>query len=224
MSPLNYHEAHLWSTSLTLTPEDEQIKFLQLSHDEQIRAQRLHFPIHKTRFIAAHSALREIAGRYLQQAPKSIQFAYNDFKKPFLKDYPSLQFNLSHSADRALIAFTKDNPVGVDIELMKELFTSEIITRYCHSDEIAFFNGLPNHEKCAAFFQLWTRKEALIKAVGQGLKIPLNSFAVSLVPCIEKVTIENHPWIVQPVAVNVPFCASIATATAIQSIQYFNFP
>lgn len=224
MPILNYHEVHIWSTDLTLNPDAENIKFLQLNEEEQKRALQFKLPLHKTRFIAAHAALRSILSRYLNQTPETVSFAHNAFKKPFLNDHPEVTFNLSHSHNIALIALTRDNEVGVDVEMISDKFNPKLVERYFHPEEIAQFDHLSGNDKATAFFQLWTRKEALLKAAGTGLHTPLNQFNVSLSGGSETILLDKKHWHLQSLTLKLPYLASLATANPVESIQYYDYP
>jgi 4'-phosphopantetheinyl transferase len=104
--------------------------------------------------------------------------------KPFLADQnPALQFNLSDSGDLALIGFARGCDLGVDIEFVKRMADTEMIaSRFFSPEECSDLLGLAEEERTAAFFRCWTRKEAYLKALGDGLAAPLDSFQVTLRP------------------------------------------
>src|SRR5260363_377522 len=145
-----------------------------LDNDEKAKANRFHFNIHRHRFIAARGILRCLAGQLLGQPPNALQFSYTSYGKPILKEYPRLQFNLSHSHDRAIYAFTLDMAIGVDIEYQNSQCDVESIAkRFFTAREFNALQTLPGPEKIATFFKLWVRKEAVLKALGYGLSWPL---------------------------------------------------
>ena len=153
-----------------------------LSSDERTRAAKFRFDIHRRRFVAARSALREVLGRYLEQAPDSIRFAYGKQGKPFLES-GGIGFNVSHSGGFALIAVTSGVEVGVDIERINPERSDEpIARRFFAREEADRLAALPPEERVPSFFRCWTRKEAYIKAVGGGLSVGLSSFTVSFAP------------------------------------------
>ena len=127
--------------------------------------------------------LRDLLGRYLQTQPGQIRFVYNAFGKPDLSpEFANrLKFNLSHSAGFALIAIATASNVGVDLEYIQaQSDYTDIARRFFSAAEVDYLNALPNHLYTEAFFSCWTKKEAYIKACGEGLAIPLNSFSVPL--------------------------------------------
>lgn len=177
-------EVHVWRTSLDRDGAEVERLWAALAPDERERAQRFHFERDRRRFVVARGVLREILGRCLGLAPARIRFAYNKYGKPsLLEDAGGLRFNVSHSEEAALYACTLGREVGVDIELLRDDFASfEIAERFFSRAEVHSLGSLPPHLRTEGFFNCWTRKEAYIKALGEGLSHPLDSFSVSLAP------------------------------------------
>jgi 4'-phosphopantetheinyl transferase len=154
-----------------------------LSADESARAARFAFPHLREAFTLARGALRILLGRAEGAAPEDVRFSYGAKGKPELTPRSRVQFNASHSADLALIAITLDREIGVDVEQVRPMRDlAGIAARFFSAGETAQLNSLPQDQREAAFFRCWTRKEAYIKAIGDGLSVPLDSFAVSLRP------------------------------------------
>ena len=160
-----------------------------LSADEQDRADRFHFESDRQHFIVTRGCLREMLARYLDigVGAQTIQLSYASHGKPELATSYSqplpLKFNLAHSGDLALYAFTRVREIGVDLEQMRPDFTGdEIARRFFSSNEVVRLTGLPASVRHEAFFNCWTRKEAFIKAKGIGLSLPLDQFDVTLAP------------------------------------------
>ena len=130
--------------------------------------------------------LRKILGRYLEIAPEKLIFSYGSHGKPKIENSP-FNFNLSNSGDLALCAIAYEKEIGIDIEyLLRELKDAEAIAkRFFSSKESAEFLSLPLEERQLAFFRCWTRKEAYIKAIGDGLSYSLSNFDVTLTPNTE---------------------------------------
>lgn len=130
--------------------------------------------------------MREILGRYAGFAAKDLRFSYGSKGKPELAGGPKesgIKFNLSHSSELALLAVTQGLTVGVDIEWLKPDFaTDDIAERFFSAIEVQTLQSLPASQRAEAFFSCWTRKEAYIKALGDGLSVPLESFAVAFAP------------------------------------------
>lgn len=173
---------HVWQLPLQVDSERSQFLASLLSTDEKQRAQRFHFDKHRYRFIAAHGQLRLILGEYLNCSAQALKFIENAFGKPFL-DHKPLFFNLSHSHELALLAVNARFDLGVDIEWKgREIDYLQIGQRFFSENEYKELASLPDHLQHEGFFNCWTRKEAYIKAVGEGMRIPLGQFEVSLKP------------------------------------------
>jgi 4'-phosphopantetheinyl transferase len=183
---LSRAEVHVWRAALD--PAASCVEQLQrtLSADELHRAARFRFPRDRRRFIVGRGALRDILGRYLGVPPCALGFRYNAYGKPALADVTAeggLCFNVSHSHELALFAVTCGREVGVDIEYLRQEIACETIAEHFFSArERASLLALPTEVKPQAFFNCWTRKEAYIKAHGEGLSLPLDQFDVSLAP------------------------------------------
>jgi 4'-phosphopantetheinyl transferase len=182
---LSPRDLHIWIIRL-----DQPLAFTRqlsgyLSADEQGRANRFVFPRDRRRFCVARGMLRSLLGFYLGMPPTRVQFKYGAQGKPALAPAPAerLRFNLSHSHERAVYAFAYDREVGVDLEYLRWVDDLEQIAERNFSPwEGMALRALPASEKQAAFFYCWTRKEAYLKALGDGLARPLDQFDVSLAP------------------------------------------
>jgi 4'-phosphopantetheinyl transferase len=173
---------HVWRATLDPPPGRLDVLAGYLSPDEHVRAGRFHFPRDRRRFLAARGTLREILGAYLDRPPATLAVAYGAQGKPALDppDAAGLDFNLSHTADVALVALARGRPVGVDVEARRELTDMmAVAARVMTREELDAFEALPPGARAAAFFALWTRKEAYMKAVGAGFSLPPEGFAVS---------------------------------------------
>jgi 4'-phosphopantetheinyl transferase len=182
---LEEQEVHVWRASLDAFPEAGALA-AGLSADEQQRAGRFRVPQVRSRFIAARSILRNILGRYLECAPSLLRFHYREHGKPFLAPNSfrdDLRFNLSHSHGLALYAVSRAREVGIDLERIRsDREHQRLAERFFSPREAAALRDLAPEDRIDAFFQCWTRKEAYLKARGEGLAIPLASFSVSLAP------------------------------------------
>lgn len=216
------NEIQIWSLSLILTPEQEKEQFVLLSKDERLRAQRFHFPIHKQKYIAARAALRQILSKYLDMPAQDIVFTYTEHKKPYLSSpHPlPLQFNLSHSHDIAIIACTLDYDLGIDIEKVESVYKEDVAKRFFSPQENEALGQLEGVERIQGFYRLWARKEAVIKAIGKGLFIPLQTFSVSIQDSEETITLENENWTLIPLIIHEDYQAALATNQPIKKISY----
>ena len=185
-APLGGDEVHVWRAQLDVAAPRLQSLWQTLSLDEQTRARRFHFRKDHDSFVVARGLLRLILGRYLSAEPDRLRFRYSQYGKPALAgefDEAALCFNLSHSDRLALYAVTRARRVGVDLERISPDFANEqIAEQFFAGGEVAALRALPADVQPEAFFNCWTRKEAFIKARGEGLSLPLDEFEVSLVP------------------------------------------
>lgn len=175
-------DVHVWRVALD--PPARVVAALAdaLSDDERGRAARFHFDRDRIAFTVARGALRALAGRYLAEPPARVAFGYRERGKPYLTASGGLRFNVSHSGQRALVCFARDREVGVDIELRRELADLQGLARTAFSPvEYAALCRLPEAVHHDAFYTCWSRKEAFIKATGEGM-VQLTAFDVSLEP------------------------------------------
>jgi 4'-phosphopantetheinyl transferase len=174
-------QTHVWLIPLPDSEEHASRLSQIISRPEADRAARFVFERHRARYIVAHAALRDILAPYTGQDSAALAFGVEPKGKPFLADHPRVRFNLSHSRNFAMVAVALDREVGVDIERIRpERSTGGIAARFFASAEVQALDATPDHDRVAAFFACWSRKEAYIKARGEGLGIPLDSFVVSL--------------------------------------------
>jgi 4'-phosphopantetheinyl transferase len=182
--PLN--EVHVWWADLN--PEPTVLDRLEatLALDERARAARFHFPEHRNRFVARRGLLREILARYLCREPRQLRFAAGSYGKPFLLNGcgpHEVHFNLAHSQDVAFYVIARDREVGIDVERINPDCVDQQVAELVLSRwEYSALRALPADLQVEAFFNCWTRKEAYVKARGEGLLASLSSFDVSLTP------------------------------------------
>jgi 4'-phosphopantetheinyl transferase len=214
-------EIHIWFAVLG-QPVSGVHRYIQtLSIEERIRAEHFHSERDRKNFIVRRGILRTILGFYLNVEPNQLRFRCGKNGKPELADTfanGTVHFNLSHSEGVALFAFARDLEIGVDVEYMRDISEMEQIAEQFFSvHEKRVFRTLPKNEKKEAFFNCWTRKEAFIKAVGDGLSRPLDSFDVTLVrgePArllrIEEDSNAAFRWSIQDLKPALGFAAALA--------------
>jgi len=183
---LLHHEVHVWAVPLDLPSSATSELLGALSPEERARASRFHALRDRERYIIAHGALRDILSRYMNLAPAHVRLCVAPSGKPALAPAASgqrLEFNLSHSHELALIAVGSGRQLGVDVECIRPEAPGEtIVERFFAPAEATALRALPSEARLAAFFAGWTRKEAYSKARGEGLRKPLNQFAVIIAP------------------------------------------
>lgn len=177
---------HVWS--IRLDPAAERVEQLGrcLAADEWQRANRFRFEKHRRQYVVGRGALRTLLAAYRGTRPERVQFTYGPRGKPFLAPgmgAEGLQFNLSNSDELALVGLALGPEIGVDVEYLRPMPDCEqIAERFFSQSEREVLRGIPAPRKEEAFFNCWTRKEAYLKAVGEGLAAPLDSFDVTLAP------------------------------------------
>lgn len=174
--------------------------------------------------MAARTILRRLISRYENTPAGQIEFIYNSYGKPAIKN-GALRFNASHSADLALFALTRGNDIGVDLEQIRPDFAArQIASQFFAPDEIAALRATPKEAQTAAFFRCWTRKEAFIKAHGSGLSLPLHQFVVSLDNPALLIRTDFDPaaaekWTLHDLAVAEDYTAALAVEDKPQRIE-----
>jgi 4'-phosphopantetheinyl transferase len=173
----------VWPLRLTATESVTRRFAAILTPDESQRAARFHFEHLRTSFILSHGALRIFLGRQLGLEPQQVRFRYGTKGKPDIDPPQPITFNMSHSGEIALYAFTLDCDIGVDVERIRPVKDlAAIANRFFCPAEAAELMSLDPENREKSFFLCWTRKESFIKALGEGLSVPLDSFRVTLLP------------------------------------------
>jgi 4'-phosphopantetheinyl transferase len=181
---LGNNSVQVWLIEFARFSSEEEIWKTRLIAEEQERASRYRFAWDRKQYAVTRGCLRWLLGLYLGVEPLSIEIRYAEHGKPYLAaPYGDLQFNVSHSDGLALLAFGRGEMLGVDVELVREdVEVDEIAKRFFSPAEQAALARLPAEQRRQAFFRCWTRKEAFIKAIGEGLSLPLHQFDVSVDP------------------------------------------
>lgn len=220
---LHSNEVHVWRAALDVSESDVRRLGGMLAGDERHRAERFVFPRDRTHFVAARGLLRMLLGRYLEHDPQRLRFVYGPYGKPELATVSGgtgLRFNVSHSHGLALYAVTRQRDIGVDVERIRPEVAQETIAEHFFSPrEVAVLRALPATLQATAFFACWTRKEAYIKARGDGLSLPLDQFVVSLAPGEPAALLytawdlqEAARWALQNLAPGPGYMAAVAVA------------
>jgi 4'-phosphopantetheinyl transferase len=177
---------HVWAANLDLSASALEHLAETLSSNESQRASRFHFERDRDRYIAGRGLLRTVLGNYLKTPPAEVPLVYGLNGKPLLQtagNRTTIHFNLAHSQNLALLAVTYAGQIGIDVEAVRPLSDAhELVDRFFSTRESAAFESVPEAQKPAAFFNLWTRKEAWLKATGEGVGHLLNKVEVSFLP------------------------------------------
>ena len=190
---LDGHQVHVWRAILS-QPEQTRARLLSLlSPDETRRMARFLSQGHQHRFGTGRGIVRDILARYLQAEPGSLEFAYAEKGKPRLNSLSSIHFNAAHTGDFLLVAVTLASEIGVDIERLRQMKDMDAIARrFFTPREYAAFRQVKEESRRESFFLCWTRKEAVLKAVGAGIPSGLDQFDVSLAPDAPAALLENR--------------------------------
>jgi 4'-phosphopantetheinyl transferase len=231
---LGSNEVHVWRAVLDESTQEIDSFLYTLSADERTRAERFYFQSDRERFITAHGVLRRILGAYLNRAPECLSFCSGSHGKPALalgSGGDAIRFNMTHSHGVALYAVTRGREVGIDLEFIeRDLEVEQIAERYFSRREIATLRALPTELRKGAFFLCWTRKEAYIKARGEGLSLPLDQFDVSLIPGQPAALLSTQPadedvrWSLQELTVASGYVAALAVEGHGLSLSCWQWP
>ena len=179
------HDVEIVTSELSPGAEGLDVLAGLLSDAERQRASRFVFDRDRRRFIVSRGRLRQLLAARLGVAPESVELTYGAYGKPALANSPhlDLRFNVSHCDDLAVYAFSHGIEVGIDVETIRFLPDADrIAARFFSRGENETYGTLAPRDKPLGFFNCWTRKEAFIKALGDGLGFPLDCFDVSLAP------------------------------------------
>ncbi len=218
---LSAGEVHVWCVPLEAPAGEIEAWSQTLSPDERQRAARFRFDRHRMRFVVRHGVLRAILARYLEVPAERLEFSVGQHGKPMLKQTgrcEAIHFNSSHSGNLALIALSVDRPLGVDVERIRPLTDLQAMLKRCFSPEDqATIRALPPAQQWLGFFNGFSRKEALLKALGTGLSVPLDRVGVSLLPdeparvlSIDMAGQQPDAWQLACVAPNAEHAAALA--------------
>lgn len=173
-------DCELWLVDLLFEPSPALQSWL--SPIEQHKASRFVFERDRRRYLAAHTALRQLLAARTQTAPQDLQFAEGEFGKPALRDLArGCAFNLSHCEDEAAVLICAEGEIGIDIEALRVMpDAQDLAQRNFSAAECAALSSVDPTLRAQAFLTGWTRKEACLKAIGSGLSIAPHTFTAGL--------------------------------------------
>jgi 4'-phosphopantetheinyl transferase len=176
-------DVHLWRGRFAADSAARPVLEQHLSEDEREHAARFRFEPDRRRYVVARGMLRRIVACYVAVRPDKLRFHYEKHGRPVLMAQPErcIDFNVSHSGELIVIAVARARKVGVDVEKVRpDIEAVKIAERFFSPDEVRMLLSLPDDQRAQAFFRCWTRKEAYLKARGEGLAVALDSFDVTL--------------------------------------------
>lgn len=227
---LRLHTIHVWQRSLQANDDTCNEELELLSKDEREKALRFHFAKHRRRYILARAGLRKILAYYFSLPPEQFTFSYSSHGKPSISypnNHDAIQFNISHSGEFALYGFSRQYEVGIDIEMMSDRPTDELAVRFFAPAESAALMQLNQNRRKESFYDIWTQKEAFVKALGLGLSYPLTNFVVKVTGeagLSSVVDDDASQWHLQKIAVDEGYSAHFATRQIVEQVQYWRLP
>ena len=222
----------VWRASLD-RPDAEVVHLARyLDADEARRSANFRARRDRCRFQAAHGVLRQILSHYLDMAPERIGLGYGAQGKPFVAEYPEVQFNLSHTDDVLVVGVARGRRLGIDVEqLIPEAVMNEVMGTVSSDPERALLGGLPASARRERFMRLWTRKEAYIKADGRGMTLDLKRVDVLSLTKRVRLLEEDAPgwtpcpeWTVQDLAMGSGLAAALVAEGADWRTAHFEWP
>jgi 4'-phosphopantetheinyl transferase len=212
----------VWSIHTADPPQSERELRSLLTPAEQQRVDGYQRAVDRTMALVSRGALRLLLGEWLDCAPAELVFVRSARGRPVVCAAGAPSFSVSHSGAWVLVALSRAADIGVDVEQVRRLSDMDAVAAHCFApSERAALRRLAPHEREAAFFRCWTRKEALVKALGTGLGTPLHTFAVSMAPDERPALVgtDEHcavsgPWTLADVAPASGYAAAIAVRSA----------
>ena len=189
---LSKDNIHIWKIQLDKMQDHIDSAFKLLSEDEKERSHKYRIENKRKSYILTRATLKLLLQYYMQDKPYTIY--KNHYGKAYIKQ-SQLYFNISHTKDMSLIAFSKGDEIGIDLESIDcDSSIIDISARYFTKMEHQWMQSIPKAKKMEGFLYCWVRKEAYIKAIGLGLSLPIDSFEVI---AKDQVGISNEPFTVQ---------------------------
>ena len=224
---LRHNEVHLWKADLNQNSDIVRRMWCLLNEEEQHRAKRYAFERDRNHFTMARGILRQLLSRYLRSSAEDIEFSVAPKGKQTIRGNPEFRFNLSHSGGLVLYAFSMNRELGVDLEREKtETSSLDIVESYFSTREKAEFLALPPSIQNLAFHVGWTRKEAYLKARGEGLHMKLDAFDVSVDPGRPALLRSDDAarWEVHSFRPEPGFVATLVIEGANHKLRYWEWP
>lgn len=225
------HQITLWLLDLSITASDEQQLLQCLNSDERQYANLFHSEQDGNRFRICRGMVKHILGRYLALPPNEVHLSYTPHGKPF-QEHTTLQFNLSHTQNIAVLAVTAESTIGVDVEHIRDFPELEAVAWEFLSDEaFATVVTLPTEQRLEAFYNVWTGKEAYAKAIGYGLRYSIRQVHIPIIPArtplilpvADKLSDALSTWQVFTFRPLTGYAASVATDANISRITIRSF-
>ena len=225
---LSHENIDIWLCELKKLSNNIDVYYSILSKDEQERAEKLKTEDKRQQYIITRGNLRKCLGLLTESDPAVFKFKYLKHGKPVLEDstlYTDITFNVSHSNDVALVAISRKQNIGIDVEKINyEADHQALVTRFFSKAEQAEFNNYSESIKAKAFYACWTRKEAFIKATGDGVTYGLDTFDITVDPEVQQPKITLHKpstqsWSALSLPINDDYMACLVHDTDIIKVR-----
>ena len=168
----------IWSGDILSEQSEEKLYYQYLNATEKQKAGTFARSELQRKYIKTRGVLRKVLAEYLNERPQQVNIKLAEYGKPFVDQ--TLFFNLSHSANRFVIAVTNVSEIGVDLEQVRQRKNLQGLVKKCFSAlEINYWEGLSEQQKIFAFYQFWVRKEAFVKAIGRGIAVGLDQCVIN---------------------------------------------
>ena len=177
---LNSGDIHVWSVALDAKKDFFEKCLMSLSEQERKRIPFFKFEKVQNSYIISQGTLRLFLSSYLNQAPQTIHIGRHNKGKPFPTDFPELRFNMSNSGNKVVYVFSGDEEVGIDLEKLRDMpDLEELIAKNFSFNEQNYINKTQDNRQ-QRFFKFWTIKEAYLKAIGEGMRLPPHNLEFSV--------------------------------------------
>lgn len=219
-------EITLWRGDIAASEADYEQYWRILDQAEQQHASNIKNEQLHRRYVEIHARLRILLGDAVNTPPEQLRIHKAEHGKPYLVDYPKLAFNLSHTANKMVLAIAYDCELGVDIELCKPRTNLAALVDKCFAEEEKnYWQQLPKAQQKQAFYRFWTRKEAFVKATGRGIALGLNQCVINPENQNELLRIpagygQTGEWFIQDIDMDAFICGALACWAGSPSIFY----
>lgn len=222
----------VWVWTVQLDARDCAWHWELLSGDERERASRFRFAIHRNRYVRCRGAVRLILGQALRCQPQAVRLAYSPFGKPELAAChrtDDLRFNVSHCENFAVIAIARGVSVGVDVEHAGRLADFDDIARGVLPEiDYRELTAAGPNQRARVFYRSWTRREAWLKATGQGISKGMKHFSFVPTPMNSLRVVDQNgsvidDWHVRDLALPAPYLGALATSASIEEVSVHAF-
>ena len=227
IAPLAPGDVQVWHFGLDADADRQSRLARVLDEQEKQRAERFRFEEHRRRFIVRRGVLRHILAHYARVAPEAIRFTGDAAGKPGIDSpaMPALRFSASSSQALGAVALAFDRELGLDIEQVRPDRDHDLIARVFSGQEAAGLRDVAPARRAAAFFDLWTCKEAYLKGKGLGLSVPLDQFTIAIDSASPRLTwsafdaADPDRWLLYRLNLDPGFAACLAVAGGCQNIR-----